>query len=155
MNRAKTLVSQTKGVRVLLFKPATELPASSVEGDLIRLPLYCGKHEAFYPAALARETLRTGNNHIFLTGCPCPFGYIIRTEADGAHMKRWGSRTRWKQPVKNGPPCSSPGEVVPQPSGPGLADVELSADRARREPGPPRVAGRTTQPPAPVVGPQL
>jgi len=90
MNRAKTLVSQTKGVRVSLFKPATELPASTVEGDLIRLPLYCGKHEAFYPAALARETLRTGNNHVFLTGCPCPLGYIIRTEADGAHMKRWG-----------------------------------------------------------------
>ncbi|MFZ0229305.1 MAG: hypothetical protein WAL41_20710 [Mycobacterium sp.] len=90
MNRAKALVSQTKGVRLSPFKPATELPPSTVEGDLIGLPLYCGKHEAFYPAALAQETLRTGNNYVFLTGCPCLLGYIIRTEADGAHMKRWG-----------------------------------------------------------------
>jgi hypothetical protein len=90
MNWAKTLISQTRGVRLSPFKPATELPPSATEGDLVRLPLYCGKHEAFYPAALAQETLRTGANYVFLTGCPCPLGYIIRTEADGAHMKRWG-----------------------------------------------------------------
>lgn len=59
-------------------------------GNLMRLPLYCGKHEAFYPAALAGETLRTGKQHVFLTGCECPMGYIVRTEADGAHMKKWG-----------------------------------------------------------------
>lgn len=90
MDEAKTFVSQTKGVRLAPFRPATELPASTVEGDLIRLPLYCGKHEAFYPAVLAQETLRTGKHYVFLTGCACPLGYIIRTEADGAHMKRWG-----------------------------------------------------------------
>ena len=56
----------------------------------MRLPLFCGKHEAFYPAKLAQETLLTGRYNTFLVGCECPLGYIIRTEADGAHMKRWG-----------------------------------------------------------------
>jgi hypothetical protein len=90
MNRAETFIPQTKGVKVSPFKPATELPASTLEGRLMRLPLYCGKHEAFYPAALAQRTLRTGRHYTFLSGCECPLGYIIRTEADGAHMKRWG-----------------------------------------------------------------
>lgn len=91
MNHAKTFVVQAECVRLSRFKPATELPRSTVEdGDLIRLPLYCGKHEAFYPAALAGKTLHTGRHYVFLTGCECPLGYIIRTEADGAHMKRYG-----------------------------------------------------------------
>ena len=91
MNQAKTFLVQAKGVRLSPFKPATELPRSTIEGrDLIRLPLGCGRHEAFYPAALAGETLHAGKQHVFLTGCECPLGYIIRTEADGAHMKRWG-----------------------------------------------------------------
>ncbi len=91
MNQTKTFVVQEKGVQLSPFKPATELPPSKLEGgDLIRLPLYCGKHEAFYPAALAGETLRTGRQHVFHTSCECPVGYIIRTESDGAHMKKWG-----------------------------------------------------------------
>ncbi|ATY17186.1 hypothetical protein CU254_42195 (plasmid) [Amycolatopsis sp. AA4] len=90
MNRAQTLISQVEGVRLSAFTPATELPASTLDGTLIRLPLYCGKHEAAYPAELAYATQRTGRHYTFLTGCECPFGYIIRTEADGAHMKRWG-----------------------------------------------------------------
>ena len=90
MNLAQTFAVHTKGVRLAPFKPATELPASTLKGRLIRLPLYCGKHEAFYPLGLAQETLRTGRQYTFLTGCPCPLGYIIRTEADGAHMKKWG-----------------------------------------------------------------
>jgi hypothetical protein len=34
----------------------------------MRLPLYCGKHHGFYPAALAEETLRTGKHYVFLSG---------------------------------------------------------------------------------------
>jgi hypothetical protein len=90
MNQAKTFTIQTKGVRLSPFKPATELEPSTQDGELMRLPLPCGKHDAFYPAALAGETLRTGTQFTFLTGCPCPMGYIIRTEADGAHVKKWG-----------------------------------------------------------------
>jgi hypothetical protein len=90
MNEAQTFVSHTEGVRLSPFRPATELPASTGHGSLIRLPLYCGKHEAFYPAELAQETLRAGTHFVFLTACECPLGYIIRTEDDGAHMKRWG-----------------------------------------------------------------
>jgi len=92
--RNQTFVSQTKGVQLSPSKPATELPASTFEGRLIRLPLYCGKHEAFYPAELAQATLRTGWHYTFLAGCECPYGYIIRTEHDGAHMKRWGEPGR-------------------------------------------------------------
>jgi hypothetical protein len=90
MNRAQTFISQTRGVQLSPFKPATELPASALEGRMMRLPLYCGKHEAFYPAELAQETLRTGRHYTFLSGCECPLGYIIRTENDGAHVKWWG-----------------------------------------------------------------
>jgi hypothetical protein len=91
MDQAKTFVVQTEGVGLSPYKPATELPGSTLEdGDLMRLPLYCGKHVAFYPAALAGETLHTGKHYVFLTACECPLGYIIRTELDGAHMKRWG-----------------------------------------------------------------
>jgi hypothetical protein len=90
MNGAKTFASQTEGVRLSPFKPAAELPASTIDGSRLHLPLYCGKHEASYPAALAQATLETGSNYVFLTGCPCPLGYIIRSEFDGAHMKRWG-----------------------------------------------------------------
>lgn len=90
MNRGQSFRSQTEGVQLSPFNPATELPPSLLEGALIRLPLYCGKHTAFYPAQLAHEARMTGRPYIFLTGCECPLGYIIRTEADGAHMKRWG-----------------------------------------------------------------
>jgi hypothetical protein len=90
MNQARTFISQTKGIQLSQFKPAAELPASALEGRLIRLPLYCGKHEALYPAELVQETLLSGRHYTFITGCECPLGYIVRTEADGAHMKRWG-----------------------------------------------------------------
>lgn len=52
MNRAQTLTSQTQGVRLSPYRPATELPVSALDGRRIRLPLYCGRHEAFYPAVL-------------------------------------------------------------------------------------------------------
>jgi hypothetical protein len=87
MNRAQTFVVQTAGVRLSPFKPATELGPSALEGDLVRMSLACGKHEAFCPAELAQRTLRSGTHHTFLTSCKCPVAYIIRTEADGAYMK--------------------------------------------------------------------
>jgi hypothetical protein len=90
MNLTRTFAVQAKGIRLAPFKPAIELERSTLEVELIRLPLLCGKHESFYPAALAGETLRTGTSYSFLTGCECPMGYIIRTEADGAHVKKAG-----------------------------------------------------------------
>jgi len=91
MNQAKSFVVQERGVRLSPYKPATEIPPNTLEGgDLMRLPLYCRKHYGYYPAALAGETLRTGKHYVFLAGCECPMGYIIRTETDGAHMKKWG-----------------------------------------------------------------
>jgi hypothetical protein len=38
----------------------------------------------------SRSTQRREEHYVFLAGCACPFRYIIRTEADGAHMKRYG-----------------------------------------------------------------
>jgi hypothetical protein len=90
MNQARTFTIHTTGVQLTPYKPATELEPNVQEGELMQLPLLCGKHQSFYPAALAGETLRTGSNYSFLTGCECPMGYIIRTEADGAHVNKWG-----------------------------------------------------------------
>ena len=64
MNQAQTFVSQTAGVRLSPFTPATELPASILEGRLIRLPLACGEHEAFYPAGWHRNAAHGEVLHI-------------------------------------------------------------------------------------------
>jgi hypothetical protein len=48
------------------------------------------KTSAMTRPALAGENLRTGRQHVFHTSCECPLGYIIRTEPDGGHMKRYG-----------------------------------------------------------------
>ena len=104
MNRAEGFVVLEKGLRLAPFKPATELEPNTLEGgDLMRLPLYCGKHHGFYPAALAGETLRTGKSYVFLAGCQCPLGYIIRTESDGAHMKRYGEPAAIEQAYEEWP----------------------------------------------------
>ena len=90
MDEATTFTPQVRGVRLSPFKPAAELSISEFDGGWIRLPLDCGKHEASYPVELALETLQTGRHYVFRAERSCPYGYIIRTEDDGAHMKRWG-----------------------------------------------------------------
>ena len=40
---------------------------------------------------------------MFLSGCECPLGYIIRTEADGAHMKMYGEPAAIEQAYEEWP----------------------------------------------------
>jgi hypothetical protein len=71
------------------WKPATELPASELTGDLVELPTACGKHFAYYLAVLVSEAMR-GRFYAFVVSCDCGLAYLIHTEPDGAHCKAGG-----------------------------------------------------------------
>lgn len=71
------------------WKPATELPASDLVGDMIELPTICGKHVAYYPSILVNEAMH-GRFYAFVVSCDCGLAYLIHTERDGAHCKAGG-----------------------------------------------------------------
>jgi hypothetical protein len=71
------------------WKPATDLPASELAGDLVKLPTACGKHAAYYPSVLISEAMH-GRFYAFVVSCDCNIAYLIHTEPDGAHCKADG-----------------------------------------------------------------
>ncbi len=71
------------------WKPATELPASELVGDMLELPTICGKHVAYYPSILVDEAMH-GRFYAFTVSCDCGIAYLIHTEPDGAHCKAGG-----------------------------------------------------------------
>lgn len=71
------------------WKPAFELPASQLAGDMIELPTMCGKHVAYYPSILVVEAMH-GQFYAFVVSCDCGLAYLIHTEPDGAHCKAGG-----------------------------------------------------------------
>lgn len=71
------------------WKPATELPASQLAGDMIELPTICRKHVAYYPSILVFEAMQ-GRFYAFVVSCDCGLAYMIHTEPDGAHCKAGG-----------------------------------------------------------------
>jgi hypothetical protein len=71
------------------WKPATDLPASELAGDMIELPTSCGKHVAYYPTILVNEAM-CGRFYAFVVSCDCGIAYLIHTERDGAHCKAGG-----------------------------------------------------------------
>jgi hypothetical protein len=71
------------------WKPAIELPASQLAGDMIELPTICGKHVAYYPSILVVEAMQ-GQFYAFVVSCDCGLAYLIHTEPDGAHCKAGG-----------------------------------------------------------------
>jgi hypothetical protein len=71
------------------WKPATELPASALAGDMIELPTMCRKHVAYYPSVLVGEAMH-GRFYAFVVSCDCDIAYLIHTEPDGAHCKAHG-----------------------------------------------------------------
>lgn len=85
----RDLVPIEQYVVVEPWKKATELDESQVNGDLVELPLICGKHVAYYPLALVGEAAH-GHFYTFATSCECPMAYLIQTEPDGAHCKAAG-----------------------------------------------------------------
>lgn len=71
------------------WRPATELPASTLAGSTLRLPLACGLHTATYPAMLAQKAI-LGQWSAFLVSCSCKVTYLIETSTTGAHLKLAG-----------------------------------------------------------------
>jgi len=71
------------------WKPAIELPASQLVGDMMELPTICGKHVAYYPGILVEEAMH-GRFYAFTVSCDCGLAYLIHTEHDGAHCKAGG-----------------------------------------------------------------
>lgn len=73
-------------VRVKPWVPAMDLPRSEMEGDLVRLPALCGKHDLYYPARLMHEGIR-GVSHAFVATCACRASYLIVTWRGGAKCR--------------------------------------------------------------------
>jgi hypothetical protein len=90
LSKGLEVVSQLANVSLAPWRPAVDLPHSTFDGSLVRLPTPCGKHFVIYPpelefAAFAREY------HAFMTSCECGKTYLVQTEADGAHFKAEGT----------------------------------------------------------------
>jgi hypothetical protein len=86
----KIVVVANPHLQVRPWKPATELAQSELIGNMIELPLACGKHAAYYPSLLAAEGMG-GHFASFMTSCDCGLAYVVETALDGAHCKAAGS----------------------------------------------------------------
>lgn len=88
--RGSALVPRDPALLFGPWRPAVDLPPSTLAGSDVRLPCLCGKHVAYYPALLVREAF---NRHFyaFTTRCECGVAYLVHTEQDGAHTKMSGS----------------------------------------------------------------
>jgi hypothetical protein len=86
----RDLVVQEPHISLRPWKPATDLSASELAGDLVELPTACGKHVAYYPAVLINEAMH-GRFYAFAVSCDCGIAYLIRTEPEGAHCKAGGN----------------------------------------------------------------
>lgn len=71
------------------WPPAADLRASKLAGDLVELPVACGRHVAYYPSVLISEAAH-GRFYAFVVSCDCSIAYLIHTEPDGAHCKAGG-----------------------------------------------------------------
>lgn len=89
LSKGQRLVSLLRDVTVTAWTPAADLPSSTSDGTLVRLPTPCGEHFVFYPRALA-DAARIGRYHFFTTFCECGKSYLVETEEDGAHFKAEG-----------------------------------------------------------------
>lgn len=89
----RDLLVQEPDISLRPWKPAAELPASELAGDLVALPTTCGKHFARYPSILITEAMH-GRFYAFVVSCDCGISYLIHTERDGAHCKAGGDPDR-------------------------------------------------------------
>lgn len=67
------------------------LPESELQGNMIKLPALCGKHNVFYPAKLGVLAVQQHKFHVFMTQCECGNAYIVATQEDGAHFRNGGN----------------------------------------------------------------
>jgi hypothetical protein len=77
------LKTEYPSIQVSKWRPATDLPQSQLLGDMIALPVVCGKHVVFYPARIASAAV-VGRHHAFVLSCACDITYLIHAENDGA-----------------------------------------------------------------------
>jgi hypothetical protein len=87
----KALRAVNPGIRLVPFKPATDLRPSRLEGSMLRQPVPCGKHDIFFPAILAHEAEQEGKRYSLMSSCECGIAYLLTLEADGAHFRRDGT----------------------------------------------------------------
>ncbi len=79
------------GIRLVPFKPATDLAPSDIEGSMLKQPVPCGKHYIYFPGVLALEAMHDGKRYAFITRCECDIAYLVVLEADGAHFRNDGT----------------------------------------------------------------
>lgn len=91
MIQGKILRPLHPGIRLVPFKPATELEPSDIEGSMLKQPVPCGQHYIYFPAVLAQKAMLDGKRYAFVTKCECDIAYLIVLEADGAHFRNDGN----------------------------------------------------------------
>lgn len=91
MLQGKALQPLHPGIRLVPFKPATELESSDIEGSTIKQPVPCGQHYIYFPAALAQEAMLDGKRYAFVAKCECDIAYLVVLESDGAHFRNDGT----------------------------------------------------------------
>lgn len=91
MLQGKALRPLHPGIRLIPFKPATELESSDIEGSMIKQPVPCGQHHIYFPAVLAQEAMLDEKQYAFVTKCECDIAYLVVLEADGAHFRNDGT----------------------------------------------------------------
>jgi hypothetical protein len=91
MLQGKALRVLDPGIRLVPFKPATDLPPSDIDGSMLRQPVPCGQHFIYYPGILALEAIHHGKRYAFITRCECDIAYLVVLEADGAHFRNDGT----------------------------------------------------------------
>jgi hypothetical protein len=89
MAMGRGLITDHRNVRIEPWAPAADAPPSQLVDGRIAMPAICGKHSISFPVELGQEAIR-GREHVFLATCECTEGYIVRTQATGAHMKFHG-----------------------------------------------------------------
>jgi len=87
MLHGKALRVLHSGIRLVPFKPATDLGPSAPEGSMLSQPVPCGKHYVYFPGILALKAVHHGKRCAFVTKCGCDIAYLVVLEADGAHFR--------------------------------------------------------------------
>jgi hypothetical protein len=90
VQKGLNLLPAGPGLHLLPYRPAVDLPRSTAEGQVVRLPTVCGKHHVYYPDTLVTEA-RHRRFYTFTAMCECPKAYLLQTEPDGAHLKAEGT----------------------------------------------------------------
>jgi hypothetical protein len=99
MLAGKVLRVLDPGIRLVPFKPATDLEPSAVDGSMLRQPVPCGKHSICFPGLLAQEAMRHGRRYAFVTSCECDIAYLVVLDQECAHFRNDGTRQEMAEAI--------------------------------------------------------